>query len=88
MSRVILIQPKEPLWLSVARDAVSFGGLCGTAYFLNVVVPPSGWLNAALAACWLLWLMGKHMTEKITPAEARVWLDKNHPVAPEQARAA
>ena len=56
---IILIDGREGVLKSWARDAVSFGGLIGTAYALNTLMPPSGWLNCGLALAWLLWMAGK-----------------------------
>ena len=77
----ILLKEREPLWLSVSRDTYSFGALGGTAWFLNTQIPPSGWLNAGLAIAWLLWMLGRGTVEKLSPAQARQWLDEHHPVA-------
>ncbi len=72
---IVIIDGRESVAASWARDAVSFGGLIGTAYVLNVLMPPSGWLNAALAVCWFLWLLGKAANAvskvRLTPEQAR-----------------
>ena len=79
---IVIIDTRESLLLSWSRDVVSFGGLIGTAYALNTLMPPSGWLNAALAICWILWLAGKGANRKsrMTVAEVRAWLDNQHGV--------
>lgn len=56
---VTIIDARETIAKSAFRDGVSFGGLIATAYALNVLMPPSGWLNAALGISWILWLLGK-----------------------------
>ena len=40
---------RESIVLSVVRDSLSFGMLIATAWVLNTQMPPSAWLNAALA---------------------------------------
>ena len=79
--KVVFIKRNEPVLVSWARDVVSFGGLICTALTLNVLMPPSGWLNAVLAISWFLWLLGKATAQKITmtPDEARAWLDAEYP---------
>lgn len=73
---VILIDNRESVALSWARDAVSFGGLFACAYGLNVLMPPSGWLNAALGISWILWLAGKatSRSKQMTFDEIREWV--------------
>ncbi len=72
---IVIIDGRESVVASWARDAVTFGGLVGTAYALNVLMPPSGWLNAALAVCWMLWMFGKAANSvsklRLTPEQAR-----------------
>jgi hypothetical protein len=72
---------REPVWLSGARDAISFGGFIATAVALNRLIHPSAWLNAALAIAWILWLAGKGIKRRMTktPSEARAWLDEQYP---------
>lgn len=78
---IVVIDPREHVIASSLRDIVSFGGLIGSAYALNALMPPSGWLNAALAISWILWLASKgaRRAMKMTPEEARAWLDDQHP---------
>lgn len=75
----ILLKEPEPYLLSLARDATSTGLLIGGAWVLNTQMPPSGWINAALAVVWILWMVGRSTVTKLTAAEARQWLDENHP---------
>jgi hypothetical protein len=78
-----IFDEREPVWKSAARDAISFGGLVGSAIALNTLMPPSAWLNAALAICWILWLAGKGLKRRMTktPAEAMAWLRSEYPAA-------
>jgi len=80
-TKLTFIKRNEPVLLSWARDAVSFGGLIGTALALNTLMEPSGWLNAVLAISWFLWMAGKSAAHKMTmtPDEARAWLDAEYP---------
>lgn len=83
--KVIMVRGNEPLLISWARGAVTFGGLIGTALALNLLMPPSGWLNFALSVVWILWLIGRSARHKseMTPSAARAWLNANYPdVAP------
>lgn len=75
-----VMDEREPVYLSWFRDAVSFGGLIATAYALNALIPPSAWLNAALAISWILWLAGKGLKRRMTmtPQAAREWLDAEY----------
>lgn len=77
---VIVVDGREGVITSWARDTFSFGGLVGSAIALNVLMPPSGWINAALAIAWILWMAGKGASRRMrmTPDEARKWLDDNH----------
>lgn len=79
-----IVKASEPVLVSWARDAVSFGGLVGSAVALNTLMPPSGWINFALAIAWLLWMVGRGIKLRIqkTPDEARAWLDENYPQGP------
>lgn len=70
----IWIEGTESIALSAYRDAITFGSLCATAYFLNVMMPPSGWLNAALAICWFLWIFGKSKKRIMTPDQVAAML--------------
>ena len=67
----VLIQSTESIALSAYRDAVTFGALCGSAWFLNTQMPPSGWLNATLGVAWFLWVLGRSKRHIMTPAQAR-----------------
>lgn len=73
---ITIIDRPETLLLSWGRDAVSFGGLIGTAYALNVFMPPSGWLNSALGIAWILWMFSKssQIAKRMTVAEAQAYL--------------
>jgi hypothetical protein len=74
---------REPVWLSAARDVVSFVGLIGTAVALNTLMPPSAWLNAFLGLTWFLWLAGKPYlrAKRKTPSEAIAWVREQYPDA-------
>jgi hypothetical protein len=69
---VVIIDGRESLITSAGRDLVTFGGLVVTAWVLNTQMPPSGWLNAALAISWFLWLAGKSAshTKRMTVDQA------------------
>jgi len=85
-AKIIFIQRNEPVLLSWARDVVSFGALIGTALVLNILMDPSGWLNATLGVSWFLWMLGKSQSRinTMTPNEARAWINKTYPeVAPD-----
>jgi hypothetical protein len=72
---------REPVWKSAVKDAISFGWLMGAALVLNTLMPPSGWINAAVAISWILWLAGKGLKLRMTktPAEAMAWLREQYP---------
>jgi hypothetical protein len=76
-----IMDRREPLWLSTARDTVSFGMLLGTAVAANTLMPPSAWINAAIGISWMLWLLGKGEIRKqqMDANQARTWLDENYP---------
>jgi hypothetical protein len=78
---IFIYDERESVWLSWLRDAFSFGCLLGTALALNILMPPSGWLNAAIAICWFLWLVEKGLRRRMrkTPAEAIAWLRETFP---------
>ena len=78
---LFIVDRREPVWKSWASDAFTFSGLIGTALALNTLMPPSGWLNAAIAICWILWLLSKSCFRKVekTPEQARAWLDAEYP---------
>lgn len=80
---IIVVDGVERPLTSLFRNANSFGSLMLTAWFLNTVIPPSGWLNAALGIVWVLWLLGKSagLRMKMTPEQARAWLDERYPRA-------
>lgn len=71
----IYVQSEESIALSAYRDAITFGAICGSAWFLNTQMPPSGWLNAALAAAWFLWMLGRSKRHIMTPEQCREHLD-------------
>lgn len=79
---VVIIDERESVVASAAKDVLSFGGLIATAWVLNTQMPPSGWLNAALAISWMLWLAGKGATrtKKMTIEQARAHLDDLTPL--------
>lgn len=78
---IIVYDARESVVQSISRDLMTFGGLVGSAIVLNTEMPPSGWINAALAICWILWMFGRATARKMrkTPAEARAWLDQEYP---------
>lgn len=82
-----LIDARETVLQSATKDAISFGGLIGTAWFLNTQIEPSGWLNAALGISWILWMAGKGTITKHTPQSAREKIDELDVLRPAQVRA-
>lgn len=76
----ILLKEPESYLLSLARDITSTGFIVGGAWFVNTQMPPSAWINAALAIAWMLWMMGRSTVTKLTAVEARAWLDEHHPI--------
>ncbi len=72
-----VIDGREPVLLSWARDAGTFGALIGTSWALNALIEPSGWLNAALAFAWVGWTIGRSARHRIaiTPEQARDKID-------------
>ena len=80
---LIVYDEREAVWKSWARDCFSFGWLIAAAFVLNRYMPPSGWLNAALAISWILWLAGKGLKRRMekTPAEAIAWIREQFPQA-------
>ena len=80
-NKIIFVKRNEPVLLSWARDAFSFGVLIGTAIALNTLMPPSGWINACLGIVWFAWILGRSsaLKQTMTPDEARDWLDAEYP---------
>lgn len=76
---IVIVDARESVVRSWLRDGVSFGGLIASAYAINALIPPSGWLNAALGLTWIMWLAGKGASRKhkMTPDEAYAWLDQH-----------
>lgn len=74
-TKIILIQSEESIALSAYRDVITFGVLCAAAFFLNVVTPPSGWLNFALVIMFFLWLHGRSSRHVMTPEQAHEHLE-------------
>lgn len=81
---IVLIDARESLILSAGRDIVSFGMLIGTALALNTLMPPSGWINAAIAFVWIIWLIGRGERRRLgmTHEQLRAWLDSQAPAPP------
>lgn len=83
-----IVDAAEPVFVSWMRDIVSFGMLAATTWFVNAVVPSSGWINFIIALTWFLWMLGRsmrHRQEK-TAAQMREWLDEHYPHADESTR--
>lgn len=74
-AKFILVQATEGVALSAYRDAISFGAICASAWFLNTQMPPSEWLNAALAFAWFFWMVGRSQRLIMTPEQAREHLE-------------
>jgi hypothetical protein len=72
---------RQSVAVCVMRDAISFGFLVGSAVALNRLMPPSAWINAALAIAWMLWLAGRsfQLNKQMTPAQAVEWLRAEFP---------
>lgn len=76
-----VVDAREAVWKSWARDTYSFGVLAGTAWLCNTQMPPSGWINALLVFLWFFWMISRarrHITH-MTAEQARAWLDENYP---------
>ena len=80
---IAVVDAREPVWKSWARDTYTFGVLAGTALVTNRLMPPSGWINFMVATLWLLWMLARSSRHKIykTADQARAWLDENYPTA-------
>lgn len=78
---IYIFDEREPVWKSWARDTVSFGWLICCALALNVLMPPSTWLNACLGFAWVAWLVGRGLKRRMekTPAEAIAWIRETYP---------
>lgn len=78
---LFVVDARESVWLSWARDTYSFGAIAAAAWFANTQMPASGWINFAIAVVWVLWMFGKatNLAAKKTPGEARQWLDETFP---------
>lgn len=76
-----VIDAREPVLKSWLRDGFSFGVLAATAWFVNVQMPPSGWINFLVCGLWITWMAGKAARNRyyMTADEARAWLDENYP---------
>lgn len=82
-SIIYLYDQRQSPWVSTFNDLVSFGSLVATAIALNTLMPPSGWINAAVSICWILWLIGKAQIrqKRLDPASAIAWIRSEFPDA-------
>jgi hypothetical protein len=78
-TKVIMV--RERVWESWAKDVISAACLIAMMWFNANYCGGSAWIYAVIAVVWFLWLLGKASKNlvKLTPAEARAWLDKHFP---------